>query len=163
MLLETKAREIKVGVIFEERQKYDANSPINPAMNKEVTMWLFVTSRIFFIRHLQPASAKTNNAKRGRSVRFIGRWFWLTQPVKPHPQLGDVGLLLQLCQCPTIDDDDETVIVVRWDDNSSRIGWMWWRRKRGQGNDIIVIQNNWWMKIIIVIKWLNWIIIIIII
>jgi len=42
MLLEIAAREIRARIIFVERQKYDLNSPINPYLNKEVTMGLFM-------------------------------------------------------------------------------------------------------------------------
>jgi len=38
MLFETEAREFKAGVVFDERQKHDPNSPINPNLNKEVTL-----------------------------------------------------------------------------------------------------------------------------
>lgn len=44
MLLETKAWEIGARVVFDERQKYDSNSPINPILNEKVIMWLFVRS-----------------------------------------------------------------------------------------------------------------------
>ena len=44
MLLETKVRKIKARVVFNEKQKHDPNSSINPSMNDEVTIWLFMRS-----------------------------------------------------------------------------------------------------------------------
>jgi len=37
-------REIKARVVFDKRQNHDPNSTINPNLNKEVTVWLFVRS-----------------------------------------------------------------------------------------------------------------------
>lgn len=42
MLFKTKTREIEARVVFNEREKYDLNSPINPNLNEKVLMWLFV-------------------------------------------------------------------------------------------------------------------------
>jgi len=44
MLLEIKVGEIGGRFVFDERQKHDTNSSINPNLNKEVTMWFFVMS-----------------------------------------------------------------------------------------------------------------------
>lgn len=38
MLLETKAEETRARVFFDERQKHDLNSLINPDLNEEVIM-----------------------------------------------------------------------------------------------------------------------------
>ena len=122
------------------------------------------TSREFFIWHLKLGQVKTSNAKMGRIMRYIRRWFWLARLVKSHPQLGVVSLPC-LCQRIAIDGDDETVVVIRWDENSNHVGRLWLRRKRGQDNDLfglmagvkqqkekevipILIANNWWMKLL---------------
>lgn len=51
-------------------------------------------------------------------VRFIGKWFWLAQPIKSHSQLNVISLFLCLHQHTIVDGCDEiTIVVVRWDDN----------------------------------------------
>lgn len=140
MLLETWVREIGVRFVFNERQNHDSNSPINPNLNEEVTMMLFVrsmskTSTIAhnwveqvkdFSSDIYNRAGEDKQLKEGLNSAFSLRWFWSTWPIKPHPQSSVVGLLLHL----------------HWGDNFDWVGRLRRRQERGQCNNLFGLTTR---------------------
>lgn len=91
-------------------------------------------SRIFLIIYNRIGQRRVT--QKGPNGYFIGRWFWLAQSVKSHPQLGVVGLLLCLHLCIAARNNNKMIVIVRWDNNSNCIKRLQRRQKWGRGNDI---------------------------